>query len=321
MRAIEGAYPKAAAAVLAAVMLALTWGCDGGGKETRAAMEPAADKPAVQEQAAMTAPEVKGAYAPINGLSMYYEIHGTGKPLILVHGAFMAIPAWGDILTELAKVRQVIAVELQGHGRTADIDRPFSFEAFADDMAALLRHLSLAKADIAGYSLGGGVALLTAVRYPEMIDKLIVISAPAKSEGWHKEVLETVAQIKPEVFDGTPIRLGYDKLAPDPAAFPALVEKIKAAQAKPYDWSRDIARALRSPTLIVLGDSDGVRPEHAVEMFRLCGGGVFGDVAGLPKSQLAVLPGTHHVGVIFRGPWLAPMILDFLEGNAIEFPR
>ena len=270
--------------------------------------------PSAQEQTAAAVPEVKGGYAPVNGLKMYYEIHGAGQPLVLIHGAFMSIPAWGDILSELAKFRRVIAVELQGHGRTADIDRAFSFEAFADDIAALMRHLSIDKADILGYSLGGGVALQTAIRHPEIVAKLVIVSAPAKSDGWHREVLETISHMTPEAFDGTPIRLGYDKLAPDPNAFPALVARIKALEARTYDWSADIARAVTAPMLIVAGDSDGIRLEHAVEMFRLAGGGVFGDVAGLPRSQLAVLPGTHHVGVMFRGGWLMPMVKDFLSG-------
>ena len=265
-------------------------------------------------------PEVKRDYAPVNGLKMYYEIHGAGRPLVLIHGAFMTVEAWGDTLTELAKTRQVIAVELQGHGRTADIDRPFSFEQFADDVAALMRHIGIDKADVLGYSLGAGVALQAAIRHPEMVDKLVVVSGTYRTDGWYPEVMATIAKMTPDDFTGTPIRDGYNKVAPNPAGFPALVDKIKAAEAKVYAWPPDVIRAIVSPTLIVLGDSDGVRPEHALEMFRLLGGGVFGDVAGLPRSRLAVLPGTNHFGVMSRGAWLAPMVTDFLDGTPLQSP-
>jgi len=288
---------------------------------------PGAPEKAAQEVLAPTAggtaapaAEIQKGYAPANGLSMYYEIHGAGEPLVLLHGAFMTVEAWGDFLTGLAKTRRVVAVELQGHGRTADIDRPFSFEQFADDVAALMRHIGVAKADILGYSLGGGVALQMAIRHPDMCDKLVIVSATYRTDGWYPEVPETIAKMSPDDFTGTPIRDGYNKVAPDPAAFPALVERIKAAEAKIYAWPEAVIRAIASPALVVIGDSDGVRPEHAVEMFRLLGGGVFGDIAGLPKSQLAVLPGTHHFGLMFRGAWLVPMIADFLDGKTFQYP-
>jgi len=319
-----GPIEKAAIAGLAAAIL-IMGGCKKAGEPAGEGLQPqekAAQEvmaPAAGEMAAQAA-EVQKGYAPANGLSMYYEIHGAGEPLLLLHGAFMTVEAWGDILTGLAKTRRVIAVELQGHGRTADIDRPFSFEQFADDVAALLRHIDVGKADVLGYSLGGGVALQLAIRHPDMCDKLIVISATYRSDGWYPEVAENIAKITPDVFTGTIIRDGYNKVAPNPEAFPALVERIKAAEAKSYAWPEAAIRAIASPALIIIGDSDGVRPEHAVEMFRLVGGGVFGDLAGLPKSQLAVLPGTHHFGVMFRGAWLVPMIADFLDGKALQYP-
>ena len=303
---------------LAVVMLVLG-GCKPGGEKGGGTMPPAAQEMAAQKPAAST-PEVQRGYAPVNGLKMYYEIHGTGRPLVLLHGAFMTVEAWGDILTELAKTRKIIAVELQGHGRTADIDRPFSFEQFADDVAAFMRHIGVDKADILGFSMGGGVAIQAAIRHPGMVDKLVVVSATYRTDGWYPAVMATIAQMTPDNFTGTPIRDGYDKVAPNPAAFPTLVDKIKAFEAKVYAWPEDAIRAITSPTLIVLGDSDGVRPEHAIEMFRLLGGGVFGDIAGMPRSQLAVLPGTHHFGVMFRSAWLVPMIGDFLDGIPLPSP-
>ena len=309
---------QAAAAGLAVAILVLG-GCKQGGEKGGVTMPPAAQEMAAQKPAAST-PEVQRGYAPVNGLKMYYEIHGTGKPLVLIHGAFMTVEAWGDTLTELAKTRKVIAVELQGHGRTADIDRPFSYEQFADDVAALMRHIGVDKADILGYSLGGAAALQAAIRHPGMVDKLVVVSGTYRTDGWYPEVMATIAQLTPDNFTGTPIRDGYDKVAPNPAAFPALVDKIKAAEAKVYAWPEDSIRAIASPTLIVIGDSDGVRPEHAVELFRLLGGGVFGDMAGMPRSQLAVLPGTNHFGVMSRGAWLVPMVRDFLDGVPLQSP-
>jgi pimeloyl-ACP methyl ester carboxylesterase len=309
---------KAAAAGLAVAILVLG-GCKQGGDKAVEAAKPAAQEMAGPKPAAAM-PEVERGYAPVNGLKMYYEIHGTGRPLVLIHGAFMTVEAWGDVLTELAKTRRVIALELQGHGRTADIDRPFSYEQFADDVAALMRRIGIDKADVLGYSLGGGVALQAAIRHPEMIDKLVVISGTYRTDGWYPEVMATIAKMTPDDFTGTPIRDGYNKVAPHPEAFPALVGRIKAAEAKVYAWPPDAIRAIASPALIVLGDSDGVRPEHALEMFRLLGGGVFGDIAGMPKSQLAVLPGTHHFGVMYRSAWLVPMIRDFLEGTPLQSP-
>ena len=309
---------QAAAAGLVVAILVLG-GCKQGGQKAGGDVEPVAQETASPKPAAAM-PEVQRGYAPVNGLKMYYEIHGTGKPLVLIHGAFMTVEAWGETLTELAKTRKVIAVELQGHGRTADIDRPFSYEQFADDVAALMRHIEVDKADILGYSLGGAVALQAAIRHPGMVDKLVVVSGTYRTDGWYPEVMATIAKMTPDSFTGTPIRDGYDKVAPNPAGFPALVDKIKAAEAKVYAWPEDAIRAIASPTLIVIGDSDGVRPEHALEMFRLLGGGVFGDMAGMPRSQLAVLPGTNHFGVMSRGAWLAPMIRDFLDGTPLRSP-
>lgn len=183
-----------------------------------------------------------------------------------------------------------------------------------------MRHIGVAKADVLGYSLGGGVALQMAIRHPGMCDKLVIISATYRSDGWYPEVHESIAKMTPDNFTGTIVRDGYDKVAPDPGAFPALVDKIKAAEAKVYAWREAAIRAIASPALIVLGDSDGVRPEHAIEMFRLLDGGVFGDMTGLPRSQLAILPGTQHFGIMFRADWLVPMIGAFLDGNTKRFP-
>jgi pimeloyl-ACP methyl ester carboxylesterase len=262
----------------------------------------------------------RSGYAPVNGLSMYYEVHGAGQPLVVLHGSFMTIELMGKLIPDLARSRQVIAVEFQGHGHTADIDRPITYEQLADDVAALLRHLAVDRADLYGYSLGGGVALQVAMRHPALVRKLVVVSASYTSDGMYPEVLAAIAHIKPELFDGTPWRAAYDRVAPHPEAFPTLVAKLTRLDATPYAWPPEAIQAITAPTLIVVGDSDGIPPEHAAAMFRLRGGGVFGDLAGLPAAQLAILPGTTHVGLLDRADWLVPMVTAFLDAPLSRSP-
>jgi pimeloyl-ACP methyl ester carboxylesterase len=267
--------------------------------------------------------EDRGNYAEVNGLNMYYEIHGKGEPLVLLHGAYMTIDAMGEVVPELAETRQVIAVELQGHGRTADIDRPLSYEQMADDTAALLRHLGIEQADVFGYSMGGGVALQVAIRHPEVVRKLVVVSASYTSDSMHPELLEMIPTLTPEAFAGSPIEEAYLRTAPNPHDFPMLVAKLKRLDMEPFAWPPEDIRGIAAPTLLIVGDSDAIRLEHAVELFRLLGGGVMGDLTDLPKSQLAVLPGTTHFvppgsGVLDRADWLLPMIGEFLDAPLPE---
>ena len=266
----------------------------------------------------MAGTDARTGYAPIGDLDMYYEIHGSGRPLILLHGAYMTIDLMGPILPGLAKTRQVIAVEQQGHGRTADVDRPLTYEQMADDTAALIRHLQIDNADVVGYSMGGGIALQLAIRHPAAVRKLVLASASFSSDGMHAVALEMFPSITPELFAGSPIEEAYLRTAPNPGDFPKLVEKLKALDTTPFAWPEQDIRAIPAPTLIVLGDSDGIRLEHAVELFRLRGGGVMGDLAGMPQSQLAVLPGTAHFvppgfGLLDRAEWLLAMIPPFLD--------
>jgi pimeloyl-ACP methyl ester carboxylesterase len=259
-----------------------------------------------------------GNYVHVNGLEMYYEIHGTGQPLVVLHGAYMTIDAMGEVVPELARTRQVIAVELQGHGRTADVDRPLSYEQMADDTAALLRHLGIEQADFFGFSMGGGTALQVAIRHPEAVRKLVVASASYTSGGMHPELLEMMPTITPEAFAGSPIEEDYLRAAPNPDDFPTLVAKLKRLDMEPFAWPPEDIRGIAAPTLLIVGDSDVIRLEHAVELFRLLGGGVIGDLAGLPKSRLAVLPGTTHFippgsAVLDRADWLVSMIGEFLD--------
>jgi pimeloyl-ACP methyl ester carboxylesterase len=263
----------------------------------------------------------EGSYASVNGLEMYYEIHGTGEPLVLLHGAYMTINAMGEVVPSLAKTRRIIAVELQGHGRTADIDRPLSYEQMADDTAALLRHIGIEEADIFGYSMGGGIALQVTIRHPEVVRKLVLASVYYNNDGVYPEVLEAIETITPEAFAGTPWREEYDRIAPNPEDFPTLVAKLKELDLTFVGWPPEDIQAIEAPALIIIGDSDVVRPEHTVEMFRLIGGGVAGDLAGLPSSRLAVLPGTTHVGLVERSDLLVSMIGEFLDTPMPEGQR
>ncbi len=261
--------------------------------------------------------DAPGSYASVNGLNMYYEIHGTGKPLVLLHGGLATIDVlFGQLLPPLAQTRQVIAVELQAHGHTADIERPLSFELMADDIAALIKHLGLEQADLFGFSLGGGVALQTAIRHPEVVRKLVVVSAPCKRDGWYPEVLAGMASMNAEAAEammGSPMHQAYVSVAPKPEDWSALVAKSGQLLRQDYDWSTAVA-SITAPTLIVVGDADSVRPAHAVELFGLLGGGkVDGAMGGLPHSQLAMLPGTTHFSILARTDLLLPIITPFLE--------
>ena len=260
----------------------------------------------------------RGDYAEVNGLRMYYEVHGEGRPLVLLHGAYMTVEAMGPILPGLAETRRVIAVEQQGHGRTADVDRPITYEGMADDTAALIRHLGIEEPDVFGFSMGGGVALQLAIRHPALARKLVVASASYTSDGMQPELHEMVPGITPEMFAGSPIEEAYLEVAPNPGDFPKLVEKLKRLDMTPFDWGAENVRGIEAPALILVGDADAISLEHAVEMFRLLGGGAMGDLAGLPKSQLAVLPGTVHFvppgsGVLDRSGWLLAMVPTFLD--------
>ena len=263
-----------------------------------------------------TAGEFTSGYAPVNGLQMYYEIHGTGQgqPLVLLHGAFSAIgTSFGALLPGLATSRQVIAFELQAHGRTADIDRPLSLEQMADDTAAALHHLGIDQADIFGYSTGAAIALHLVLRHPHVVRKLVLASVTFNLDGVHPGVMEGLGEMKPEMMFGSPWHDEYMRIAPDPDHFATLFAKKTQMDRNIQDLPAEAIAAIKAPTLLIIGDSDIVRPEHAVEMFRLLGGGVFGDLAGLPDSQLAILPGTTHVTVVSRADLLLAIIPPFLD--------
>jgi len=255
-------------------------------------------------------------YAPVNGLRMYYEVHGSGAPVVLLHGSFMTITNnWTGWIGELSKTRQVIAVEMQGHGRTADSKRDFSYENLADDVAALLDQLKIPRADLIGYSMGGGVAMQCAIRHPDKVRKVVVISAAFRHDGLVQEALDAFPQLTPEAFKGSPIEAEYKKLSPTPDEFPSFVRRIIAVDLRPYDFGADKLKATQAPMFFIHGDADGVRLEHIAEMFRLKGGEIHGDLRSRSASRLAILPNTTHVTLMERMSVIVPMVNDFLDAE------
>jgi pimeloyl-ACP methyl ester carboxylesterase len=261
-----------------------------------------------------------GAYADVNGLHMYYETHGEGRPIVLLHGGLMSNETFGPVLTGLvAGGHRVIAPDLQGHGRTADIDRPIDTRLMADDIAALIRELDLDRPDLVGYSLGGGVGFWTAVKYPELIGKLVMVSANLRRDAIYPEMLGQQGQVTAaaaEFMKDTPMYQLYQRVAPRPEDFGRLLDKIGAAMSKDFDFS-DEARRLQVPTLVACADADMAPPSHYVEIFGLLDGGKrdggwMGE--GRPKGghALAILPGLTHYNV-GDSPLLAQTALSFLD--------
>jgi pimeloyl-ACP methyl ester carboxylesterase len=277
-------------------------------------MKPTAFILTVWVSATVSAQETTRGYAPVNGLEMYYEIHGKGDPVVLLHGSFMTITNnWTDMIARLSTSRQVIAVEMQGHGRTADIDRDFSYEGLADDIAALLDHLKIKRADLLGYSMGGGVAMQVAIRHPAKVRKVVSISAVFRHDGWVKEAVEMFPRMDPAMFKGSPIETEYKKLSPSPDKFETFIKRVIRMDIKPYDFGAGKLAGTKAPILFVHGDADGVRLDHIAEMFRLKGGEIFGDMRPRSESRLAILPDTTHVTLLDKSDVIVPMVNDFFN--------
>jgi pimeloyl-ACP methyl ester carboxylesterase len=271
----------------------------------------------------------KTGYAPVNGLQIYYEIHdpethdagadGLGAPLIVLHGGLGSTEMFGPVLPLLGN-RRVIAIDLQGHGRTADIDRPIRYEAMGDDIFAVLKYLGIEKADILGYSLGAGVALRTAIQHPEVVRRLVSISAVFGRDGWSPEILAQMNQLgaaMAEQMKPSPIYKAYARNAPRPADWPVVISKVGDLLRQEYDWSKDVT-AMKVPTMLVFGDADSIRPAHEVEFFQLVGGGMKDagwDGSGMSNARLAILPGATHYNML-ESPLLAPAVTSFLDAAA-----
>ena len=260
-----------------------------------------------------------GNYADVNGIRLYYEIHGAGRPLVLLHGGLGAIQMFGPNLESLAAGRQVIGVDLQGHGRTADVDRPIDIRTMADDIAALAGHLGLEEIDVMGYSLGGGVALQVALRHPALVRRLVMVSTNIRRNAFYPDILAQQGQVNAaaaEFMKQTPMYELYASIAPRPEDFPRLLQKMGDAMSEDFDFSAEVA-SIAVPTLVVAGDADIFPPRHAVEVFELLGGGQRDggwDGSGRPKSGLAILPGATHY-TIFANPALAAAATTFLDAD------
>jgi pimeloyl-ACP methyl ester carboxylesterase len=264
------------------------------------------------------------SYADVNGISLYYEEHGSGQPLVLLHGGFGTGEMYAPVLPSLAKDRRVITVDLQGHGRTADVDRPLRFQTLGDDVAALIEHLGLTQADLMGYSFGAGTALRTAIQHPQLVRRLVVVSHPVARRGWFPESLAGMDQIGPqfaEAMKQSPLYEIYSRVAPRVQDWPVLVGKMGGLLRQDYDWSADIAKITAQP-MLVYADADAVRPAHIVDFYALLGGGLRDatwDGSGRPVARLAILPSHTHYDIL-GSPDLANLVVPFLDAPSLEPP-
>ena len=250
----------------------------------------------------------------VNGMRMYYEVSGSGSPLVVLHGSYMNIRDMGTIIPKLARTHQVYALEFQGHGRTTDIDRPITYQNLADDVAAFMNAVGLQKADIFGYSMGAIAGLQLAIRHPAKVNKLVFAGGAYDFEGWQPEFKAMIPKQTVEMMLQTPFAKEYPKLAANPKGFPELARKVIALQNEPMAWESDV-RALKLPVLIIGGDADGATLEQYVQMFRLLGGGAMGDMGkALPASRLAIMPATSHTAIIAQTDLLLAFIEPFLKG-------
>ena len=272
----------------------------------------------------------RAGHLPINGLSLYYELYGElGKsktsPLLLIPGAFMATGSMKSWVSAFAGTRAVIVFDQQGHGRTPDASRKMSYEQFADDAAALLHALNVERADVMGYSQGGGVALQLALRHPTLVNKLVSLSATYRKDGWYPAVLEGIEGLSATTFAGTPVEKAFKEHTPDARAFDAYLEKMKVLNIDDQNISDAQMRSISAKTMVIVGDADGVKPEHALAMFKLRGGGdeeaaASGVLQKAPAARLVILAATSHVGISGESAVLVPMVNAFLDDVAPVTP-
>ena len=308
-------------ALIAALALA---GCDG--RSGREAAAPGAKESSMIDASA--APTRTG-YAETNGARIYYQVHGdlnSGKPpLLVLHGSYMSAESMAPLVARFAATRPVIAISQRGHGRTGDVAGGITYELLADDAAGVLEALSVEAADVLGYSMGGTAALLMALRHPERVGKQVIVAGTYRRDGWYPVVLQAMEKVTPEFFAGGPMEREYKRLSPTPDAFATLVEKLKALDASPHNWPEDRIRAIKGKTMVIVGDADGVRLEHAVELFKLRGGGdekaaAQGFMTEAPRARLAILPGTSHVGIMAEAELIARLVTPFLDDATPVMP-
>jgi pimeloyl-ACP methyl ester carboxylesterase len=250
-------------------------------------------------------------YAPVNGIKVYYEVYGEGRPLVLLHGAFYTIEMnWAQLIPELSKTRKVIAIELQGHGHTPFSDRKLDFATLASDVEGVMNHLKVDSADVAGFSMGGSVAYQFAIQSPKRLRKLVIISSTYKSSGWMPAITNAFKNMKPELFTNTPMKTAYDAVAPDKTKWTKFIEQMIAFAGQPFDLGETNIAKITSPVLLISGDNDGLNKIELIKTYQLLGGGVIADFAPMPKSQLAIVPSQGHVSLMMQ----TKTILGYLDG-------
>ena len=253
-------------------------------------------------------------YAPVNGINVYYEVYGEGRPLVLLHGAFYTIDMnWGQLIPELSKTRKVIAIEMQGHGHTPYSDRELSITTLANDVEKVMDYLKIDSADVAGYSMGGSVAYQFAVQNPKRLRKLVIISSTYKSNGWLPIVNSAFKKFKPEFFDNTPFQTGYDAVAPDKAKWTNFLKQMLDFVKVPFNVGDSNIAKIAAPVLIISGDNDGLDKIELMKTYQLLGGGVAADLQPMPKSQLAIVPSQGHVSLMMQTTTLLNYLNGFLK--------
>jgi pimeloyl-ACP methyl ester carboxylesterase len=268
---------------------------------------------AATAQAQLPTPNALG-YANVNGQKIYYETYGEGPVVLLLHGAYMTIALnWTEIIPGLAKNHKVVAIEVQGHGHTPWTNRPLSFDALAGDVDKILQFLKIDSADVVGYSYGGTIAYNVAAKYPKRVKKLVIISSTWKFDGWQKEVRDALHGIQPEMFLNTSQKVEYDKVAPDKTQWKDFVYGMVAFTKKGYDLGEENVYNIKSPTLLICGDNDGIDKNILLDTYKHLGGLTFADFTGVPKSQLAIVPGKGHVSLMEDTENILKLLTQFLQ--------
>ena len=253
-------------------------------------------------------------YVPVNGIKVYYEVYGTGRPIVLLHGAFYTIALnWGQLIPELSKTRKVIAIELQGHGHSPYSDRKMDFPTLASDVEGVMNHLKVDSADVVGYSMGGSVAYQLAIQSPKRVTKLVIISSTYKSTGWMPQVTTAFKSFKPEFFENTPMHAAYNAVAPDKTKWTKFLEHMIAFAGVPFDMGDNNVAKIPAPVLIIAGDNDGLDKIELIKTYQLLGGAIIGDFGALPKSQLAIVPAQGHVSLMMQTQTILGYLNAFLK--------
>lgn len=253
----------------------------------------------------------ESGYASVNGIKVYYEVYGKGKPIVLLHGAFYTIEMnWGQLIPEMSKTRKVIAIEMQGHGHTPFADRELSITTLASDVEKVMDYLKIDSADVAGFSMGGSVAYQFAVQSPKRLRKLVIISSTYKTDGWLPIINSGFKDFKPEFFDNTPLKAAYDAVAPDKAKWTSFLNQMFAFSKVPFNVGDANIAKIAAPVLIISGDNDGLDKIELMKTYKLLGGGVSADLQPMPKSQIAIVPSQGHVSLMMQ----SKIILGFLDG-------